>query len=85
MDSGNVWWYKDADVDRIYQRGMTDHYLNNPVEGQFLTVTTLKDPSKKHSNHHTLEAFSFVGYEAFEKWQEGHASEGAVRNGQYAD
>ena len=35
---------------------------------QFLTVTTLKDPSKMHSGHHTCEAFSFVGYDAFEKW-----------------
>jgi phytoene dehydrogenase-like protein len=85
MDSGNVWWYRDNDVDRIYQQGMTDHYLHHPVDGQFLTVTTLKDPSKKHSNHHTCEAFAFVGYDAFKQWEEGHASEGAVRNGQYAD
>ena len=34
----------------------------------FLTVTTLKDPSKMHSGHHTCEFFAFVGYEAFEKW-----------------
>jgi len=34
----------------------------------FLTVTTLKDPSKMHSGHHTCESFAFVGYEAFEKW-----------------
>jgi all-trans-retinol 13,14-reductase len=36
--------------------------------GMFLTVTTLKDPSKMHSGHHTCESFAFVGYEAFEKW-----------------
>jgi all-trans-retinol 13,14-reductase len=34
----------------------------------FLTVTTLKDPSKMHKGHHTCEAFTFVGYDAFEKW-----------------
>ena len=32
----------------------------------FLTVTTLKDPSKMHSGHHTCEAFTFVGYDAFD-------------------
>ena len=34
----------------------------------FRTATTLKDPSKMHSGHHTCESFAFVGYEAFEKW-----------------
>lgn len=85
MDSGNVWYYAHPDVDRIYQQGMDDFNLTHDIEGQFLTVTTLKDPSKMHSNHHTCEAFAFVGYDAFKKWEEGHASEGAARNGQYAD
>jgi phytoene dehydrogenase-like protein len=34
----------------------------------FLTVTTLKDPSKMHNGIHTCEAFAFVGYDTFEKW-----------------
>ena len=41
----------------------------------FLTVTTLKDPSKMHSGQHTCESFAFVGYEAFEKW--AHTKYGA--------
>jgi phytoene dehydrogenase-like protein len=41
----------------------------------FLTVTTLKDPSKMHSGHHTCESFAFVGYEAFEQW--AHSKYGA--------
>jgi phytoene dehydrogenase-like protein len=41
----------------------------------FLTVTTLKDPSKMHSGHHTCESFAFVGYEGFEKW--AHTTYGA--------
>jgi phytoene dehydrogenase-like protein len=36
----------------------------------FMTVTTLKDPSKMHGGYHTCEAFTFVGYDAFEKWAE---------------
>jgi phytoene dehydrogenase-like protein len=57
-------------VDELYRQGLTDHVLqveNPPM--MFLTVTTLKDPSKMHSGHHTCEAFTFVSYDAFEKYK----------------
>lgn len=74
LDSGNAWYYDHPDVDKIYTDGLTDAMLKNETPpGMFLTVTTLKDPSKMHttgagSNHHTCESFAFVGYDAFEKW-----------------
>ena len=69
LDSGNMWYYDHADVDKIYSDGLTDALLREETPpGMFLTVTTLKDPSKRHSGHHTCESFAFVGYEAFEKW-----------------
>jgi all-trans-retinol 13,14-reductase len=74
LDSGNAWYYDHPDVDRIYTDGLTDAMLHNDTPpGMFLTVTTLKDPSKMHttgagSGHHTCESFAFVGYDAFEKW-----------------
>lgn len=69
LDSGNSWFYDHADVDSIYRLGQTDHVLTAETPpGMFLTVTTLKDPSKKHSGHHTCEAFAFVGYDPFVKW-----------------
>jgi phytoene dehydrogenase-like protein len=69
LDSGNFWFYDQADVDGIYRLGQTDQVLTaDAPPGMFLTVTTLKDPSKKHSGHHTCEAFAFVGYEPFKKW-----------------
>ena len=69
LDSGNFWYYDSADVDGLYALGLTDHALHSETpQLQFLTVTTLKDPSKMHSGHHTCESFVFVGYEAFEKW-----------------
>lgn len=69
LDSGNFWFYDHADVDRIYADGLTDALLREDTPpGMFLTATTLKDPSKKHSGRHTCESFAFVGYEAFEKW-----------------
>jgi phytoene dehydrogenase-like protein len=74
LDSGNMWYYDHADVDKIYADGLTDALLREETPpGMFLTVTTLKDPSKMHragatAGHHTCESFAFVGYEAFEKW-----------------
>ena len=71
LDSGNYWFYDHADVDKIYGEGQTDAVLHaERPSGMFLTVTTLKDPSKKHSGHHTLEAFAFVNYEPFAKWED---------------
>ena len=81
LDSGNFWFYEHADLDRIYSDGLTDAMLQNETPpGMFLTATTLKDPSKMHSGHHTCEAFAFVGYEAFEQW--AHTKYGA-RPGDY--
>jgi len=69
LDSGNYWYYDHADVDGIYTAGLSDAILHNETPpGLFLTVTTLKDPSKMHSGHHTCESFAFVGYDAFERW-----------------
>jgi phytoene dehydrogenase-like protein len=69
LDSGNMWYYDHADVDKIYTDGLTDAVLQDETPpGMFLTVTTLKDPSKMHSGQHTCESFAFVGYDAFEKW-----------------
>ena len=69
LDSGNFWFYEHADLDKIYSDGLTAAGLRDDTPpGMFLTATTLKDPSKMHSGHHTCESFAFVGYEAFEQW-----------------
>ena len=69
FDSGNYWYYEHADLDKIYSQGLTDAAIHaDTPPGMFLTITTLKDPSKMHSGHHTGESFVFVGYSAFEQW-----------------
>ncbi len=85
LDSGNMWYYDHADVDKIYAEGLTDALLREETPpGMFLTVTTLKDPSKIHpgnsaagagSKHHTCESFAFVSYDGFERW--AHSKYGA--------
>ena len=69
LDSGNYWLYDHADVDGLYRLGLTDQALKaDTPPAMFLTITTLKDPSKMHGGHHTCEAFVFVGYDAFRQW-----------------
>lgn len=74
LDSGNYWLYDHENVDKLYKQGLTDHALTSERPGMmFLTVTTLKDPTKMHttgagSGHHTCEAFTFIDYAAFEEW-----------------
>lgn len=69
LDSGNFWFYDHQDVDELYHLGLTDNALKADTPPMmFLTVTTLKDPSKMHSGHHTCEAFTFVSYDAFKPY-----------------
>ncbi len=69
LDSGNYWFYPNGDVERSYRHGLTGWTPDDPeVPGMFLTCTTCKDPTKDQGGHHTMEAFSFIGYDAFRKW-----------------
>jgi hypothetical protein len=46
-----MWYYDHADVDKIYAEGLTDALMREETPpGMFLTVTTLKDPSKMHAH-----------------------------------
>jgi phytoene dehydrogenase-like protein len=80
LDSGNEWLYASADVDAAY-RGGSQAWTPGEVDipGLFLTVTTLKDPSKARRGVHTMEAFCFVDYDAYRQW------EGSVSGARPAD
>ena len=70
LDSGNYWWSKTPDIQANYDIAASP-ILDESKElpGTFLTCTTLKDPSKRAHGHHTMEAFSFVSWEAFNRWE----------------
>jgi all-trans-retinol 13,14-reductase len=69
LDSGNYWHFAHDDVDAIFKHGRSGwgHEVRE-LPALFFTATTLKDPSKRYGSHHTLEAFSFVGHDAFRQW-----------------
>jgi all-trans-retinol 13,14-reductase len=73
LTSGNVWWSRTPDLESLYAAAAegTDptRLLASPVPGLFLTVTTLKDPTKKGKDgQHTVEAFALVPWGLFEPW-----------------
>ncbi len=81
LDSGNSWFYRDADIESIYRQGLTPWGPElDEIPGMFLTTTTLKDPSKDyrsesrragpHAAVHTMEAFAFVSWDAYRRWEE---------------
>ena len=69
FDSGNYWFYENADIDKIYSLAQTDHIVHNKPPAIFMTITSLKDPSKSKDGIHTIEAFFFTNYEPFKKWE----------------
>jgi phytoene dehydrogenase-like protein len=70
LDSGNYSFYDHLSLDELYSQGLTDHLIEAEKPPMFfLTVTTLKDPTKMHKGVHTLEVFAFVNYEPFTKWE----------------
>jgi len=70
LDSGNYWFYEHQNINELYRLGMTDHVLKSETPGMmFLTVTTLKDPSKMHNGQHTCEAFTYVSYDGFKQYE----------------
>ncbi len=71
LDSGNYWIISESDVDATYRQAEGDDLTGDgPFAGGFLTITTKKDPSKMHAGLHSMEAFTFVSYDAFERWKD---------------
>ena len=70
LDSGNYWWSKTPDIQANYDIAAKPNLdESRELPSTFLTCTTLKDPSKRAHGHHTMEAFSFVSWEAFRRWE----------------
>lgn len=66
-DSGNHWWYRTRDVGAIYERAESE-VPTAGVEALFIAMTTLKDPTHRRGDHHTLEMFTFVPWSPFARW-----------------
>ncbi len=70
LDSGNLWYTDTPDLGALYRSARWDAAKPaGTFPSFFLTCTTLKDPTKLHRGHHTLEAFAFVDYAPFARWE----------------
>lgn len=70
MDSGNVWMMPDTDYDSLYNQMMSpDLDGEEAFPCMFISFTTLKDPASFDGRHHTIEAITYINYEAFEKYK----------------
>ncbi|WP_257212825.1 phytoene desaturase family protein [Maribacter sp. 4U21] len=70
LDSGNIWMMPDKDADDYYDGAMQKDILQGEAfEGMFVSCTTLKDPTSFDGKHHSIEAITFINYQAFEKFK----------------
>lgn len=74
LDSGNCWHYASADVAGVLERALQgDIAEDGRLDTLFLACTSLKDPGLPvPRGHHTFEAFTFIGHEAFRRWRGTH-------------
>ncbi len=71
LDSGNLWIMSGEEesgdpYEDIYKVDIADGEI---FSGLFISCTTLKDPTSFDGKHHTIEAITFINYEAFSKFK----------------
>ncbi len=66
IDSGNIWFMPDKDMDAIYE-GLTRVSIleTDEFDSLFISCSSLKDPLSFNGRHHTLEVVTFIDYDAF--------------------
>ena len=70
FDSGNVWYSRTPDIDAAYQAAeVSDLDRLREIPGLFFNVTTLKDPSLRQDELHTVEALAVGRARGFDAWR----------------
>ncbi|MFZ1305964.1 MAG: NAD(P)/FAD-dependent oxidoreductase, partial [Ferruginibacter sp.] len=66
IDSGNIWFMPDKDLDGIYE-GLTRVSIleTDEFDSLFISCSSLKDPLSFNGRHHTLEVVTFINYDSF--------------------
>jgi phytoene dehydrogenase-like protein len=71
LDSGNVWYSQTPDIDAVYRAAsMADLSKLKTIPGLFFNVTTLKDPSLRSDDLHTVEALALGTPRGFDAWRD---------------
>ena len=66
LDSGNIWFMPDKDMDKIYE-GLTKQSIleTDEFDSLFISCSSLKDPLSFNGRHHTIEVVTFIDYDSF--------------------
>lgn len=71
LDSGNIWKIPNQDMDDSFADMQKKDILEGEeFSGMFISCTSLKDPISFDGRYHTLEAITYIHYDAFEKFKE---------------
>lgn len=71
IDSGNIWLMPNIDSDDLFKEMMsTDITSGEDFPGLFISCTTLKDPTSFDGRFHTIEAITYINYEAFNQFKD---------------
>jgi phytoene dehydrogenase-like protein len=71
LDSGNIWYMQNKDLDDVYNDMQRKDILSgDEFSGLFISCTTLKDPISFDGKHHTLEAITYINYDAFSDFKD---------------
>jgi all-trans-retinol 13,14-reductase len=69
LDSGNIWMLRNKDMDQLFEdMNAPDILTEDEFPGLFISCTTLKDPLSFNGRHHTIEAITYLSYDAFKKF-----------------
>ncbi|MBU0730466.1 MAG: NAD(P)/FAD-dependent oxidoreductase [Proteobacteria bacterium] len=70
LDSGNIWYFAETDFDRVFINAQDPRlYEKDAFEALFISAPTQKDPTRYNGRGHTIEVVTYVGYEAFRKFE----------------
>ena len=66
LDSGNIWFMPDKDMDKIYEDLTKVSILEtDEFDSLFISCSSLKDPLSFNGRHHTIEVVTFIDYDSF--------------------
>ncbi|MFD2823689.1 phytoene desaturase family protein [Lacinutrix iliipiscaria] len=66
LDSGNIWRIPNKDLDTINDDMQKTNILDGEeFSGMFISCTSLKDPISFDGRYHTIEAITYINYDAF--------------------
>ncbi len=69
LDSGNIWSFRDADIDTMYDELKGRNLLEgDDFPAVFISCTTLKDPISFNGRYHSFEAVTFIEYDSFKEF-----------------